>query len=140
MYADVYAEESSVTNDEIKALLDYHYWARDRMLAALDALTSEQFTQPIESSFKSIRDTAVHIMGAEAVWYSRWGAGTDCLSFAQVLTVILRSGFRRRISRNESAFIAASRLFHEDHRQRAATPRLCSNLGGRSFGQQRAPG
>src|SRR5437868_850312 len=72
MYADVYAEESSVTNDEIKVLLDYHYWARNRMLAALDALTSEQFTQPIESSFKSIRDTAVHIMGAEAVWYSRW--------------------------------------------------------------------
>ena len=61
-----------MTNDELKALLDYHYWARDRMLVALVALTPEQFTQPIESSFKSIRDTAVHIMGAEAVWYSRW--------------------------------------------------------------------
>jgi len=61
-----------MTNDEINALLDYHYWARDRMLAALDLLTPEQFTQPIESSFKSIRDTVVHTMGAEAVWYSRW--------------------------------------------------------------------
>ncbi|HWY67710.1 MAG TPA: DinB family protein [Terriglobales bacterium] len=61
-----------MTNDEINALLDYHYWARDRMLAALDALTPEQFTQPVESSFKSIRDTVVHTMGAEAVWYSRW--------------------------------------------------------------------
>jgi uncharacterized damage-inducible protein DinB len=61
-----------MTKDDINALLDYHYWARDRMLAALDALTHEQFTQPIESSFKSIRDTVVHTMGAEAVWYSRW--------------------------------------------------------------------
>lgn len=61
-----------MTNEEINALLDYHYWARDRMLAALDPLTPEQFTQPIESSFKSIRDTVVHTMGAEAVWYSRW--------------------------------------------------------------------
>jgi uncharacterized damage-inducible protein DinB len=61
-----------MTNVELNALLDYHYWARDRMLAALDALTPEQFTQPVESSFKSVCDTAVHIMGAEAIWYSRW--------------------------------------------------------------------
>jgi len=61
-----------VTNEELDALLDYHYWARDRMLAALDALTLDQFTQAVESSFRSIRDTAVHMMGAEAVWYSRW--------------------------------------------------------------------
>ena len=61
-----------MTKDEMNALLDYHYWARDRMLGALDALSPEQFTQPIESSFKSIRDTVVHTMGAEAVWYSRW--------------------------------------------------------------------
>ena len=61
-----------MTKEEVNALLDYHYWARDRMLAALDTLTPEQFTQPVESSFKSIRDTVVHTMGAEAVWYSRW--------------------------------------------------------------------
>ena len=61
-----------MTKEEIDALLDYHYWARDRMLTAFDILTPEQFTQPIESSFKSIRDTVVHMMGAEAVWYSRW--------------------------------------------------------------------
>src|SRR5689334_16202194 len=61
-----------MTDEELNSLLDYHYWARDRMLAALDALTTEQFTQPIESSFRSIRDTVVHTMGAETVWYSRW--------------------------------------------------------------------
>lgn len=61
-----------MTDDEMNALLDYHYWARDRMLAALGLLTSEQFAQPIESSFQSIRDTVVHIMSAESVWYSRW--------------------------------------------------------------------
>ena len=61
-----------MTNEEINALLDYHYWARDRMLAALDRLRPDEFTQFAESSFKSIRDTVVHILGAETVWYSRW--------------------------------------------------------------------
>ena len=68
-----------MTQDEVNSLLDYHYWARDRMLAALDPLTPAQFTEPIESSFKSIRDTVVHIMGAEAVWYSRWSGNPQAM-------------------------------------------------------------
>ena len=57
---------------ELKELLDYHYWARDRVLAALDVLTSEQYTRDLGSSFRSIRDTAVHMYAAEWVWYERW--------------------------------------------------------------------
>lgn len=58
--------------EELEALLEYHYWARDRMLDALEALAPEQWARPVESSFKSIRDTAVHIWAAELVWCSRW--------------------------------------------------------------------
>ena len=46
---------------DVRTLIDYHYWARDRMLEALDALTPEQYTRPMGNSFPSIRDTAVHI-------------------------------------------------------------------------------
>jgi uncharacterized damage-inducible protein DinB len=58
--------------DDLRTLLDYHYWARDRMLAALDALPTDRFMRDLGSSFKSARDTAAHIYGAEWVWYQRW--------------------------------------------------------------------
>jgi uncharacterized damage-inducible protein DinB len=61
-----------MTLDDLRRLLDYHYWARDRMLEALDALTLEQYSRDLASSFRSIRDTAVHIYAAEWAWYSRW--------------------------------------------------------------------
>ena len=85
-----------MTNDEIKDLLDYHYWARNRMFAALDTLTREQFTQRIESSFKSIRDTVVHMMGAEAVWYSRWRGNPQGMITAEAFGDLssLRSAWR----------------------------------------------
>lgn len=57
---------------DLSLLLDYHYWARDRLLEALDPLTPEQFTRDMGNSFRSIRDTAAHIYAAEWAWYSRW--------------------------------------------------------------------
>jgi uncharacterized damage-inducible protein DinB len=57
---------------DLTTLLDYHYWARDRMLDALEPLTPERYTKDLGSSFQSIRDTVVHIYFAEWVWYLRW--------------------------------------------------------------------
>jgi uncharacterized damage-inducible protein DinB len=58
--------------EDLQDLLDYHYWARDRMLTALDPLTVDEYTRDLGSSFRSIRDTAVHAYAAEWVWYARW--------------------------------------------------------------------
>lgn len=57
---------------DVRTLLDYHYWARDRMLDAVGALTPEQFTRDLGNSFRSVRDTVAHIYGAEWIWYARW--------------------------------------------------------------------
>ena len=57
---------------DLRTLLDYHYWARDRLLAALEPLTPEQFNRDLGSSFKSIRETVVHTYAAEWAWHSRW--------------------------------------------------------------------
>jgi uncharacterized damage-inducible protein DinB len=57
---------------DLRTLLDYHYWARDRLLEAIDPLTPEQFNQDLGSSFRSIRETAVHVYAAEWAWHSRW--------------------------------------------------------------------
>lgn len=61
-----------MTYEDLINLLDYHYWARDRLLDALDPLSADQLTGSINSSFKSVRNTAAHMFAAEMVWYSRW--------------------------------------------------------------------
>jgi len=57
---------------DLQVLLDYHYWARDRLLEALDGLTQDQLNRDMDSSFRSIRDTAGHLYFAEWAWHERW--------------------------------------------------------------------
>lgn len=57
---------------DLQTLLDYHYWARDRLLAAVGPLSPEEFARPLGSSFPSIRDTLVHLYSADWIWCSRW--------------------------------------------------------------------
>jgi uncharacterized damage-inducible protein DinB len=57
---------------DLRMLLDYHYWARDRVLEAAGRLTPEQLIKPLGNSFPSIRDTLVHLYGADWIWCARW--------------------------------------------------------------------
>ena len=57
---------------DLRVMLDYHYWARDRLLDGVETLTPDQFTRDMGSSFRSIRDTLVHIYFAEWAWHLRW--------------------------------------------------------------------
>jgi len=57
---------------DLRELIDYHYWARNRLLEAVAPLTPEQLTRDMGNSFRSIRDTLAHIYFAEWVWHSRW--------------------------------------------------------------------
>src|SRR5262245_63426200 len=61
-----------MTHAEARTLIDYNYWARDRLLEAVDQLSPEQFTRELGSSFGSVRDTLAHLHAAEWVWYRRW--------------------------------------------------------------------
>jgi uncharacterized damage-inducible protein DinB len=61
-----------MNSQDLQTMLDYHYWARDRALDALDALTPEQYNRDLGNSFKSIRETTTHVYAAEWAWYSRW--------------------------------------------------------------------
>jgi uncharacterized damage-inducible protein DinB len=60
-----------MTYDDLRLLIDYHYWARDRVLDAVSAITAEQFTYPMGNSFNSVRDTVAHICAAERIWITR---------------------------------------------------------------------
>jgi uncharacterized damage-inducible protein DinB len=57
---------------DTRNLIAFHYWARNRMLDALELLSAEQFTREVGGSFGSIRNTVVHTFSAERVWLSRW--------------------------------------------------------------------
>jgi uncharacterized damage-inducible protein DinB len=57
---------------DLQLMLDYHYWARDRVLDALEPLPVELYERDLGSSFKSIRETVTHIFAAEWVWHERW--------------------------------------------------------------------
>lgn len=58
--------------DEIRELYAYSRWADDRMLRAAAEISTEQFTRDMGSSFRSLRDTLVHILAVHWVWVSRW--------------------------------------------------------------------
>jgi uncharacterized damage-inducible protein DinB len=61
-----------MTLNDLETLLDFHYWALDRVLDAAELLTAEQFTRDMGSSFRSVRDTLAHLYSAEWAWYQRW--------------------------------------------------------------------
>ena len=61
-----------MTSDYLNHLLGFHYWARDRVFAAVGALDPEQYARPMGNSFASIRDTLNHVYLAEWIWYARW--------------------------------------------------------------------
>ena len=58
--------------EALLTLLDFHYWARDRLLDAVEPLTPEQFSQDLGNSFGSVRGTLVHLVSAERAWCSSW--------------------------------------------------------------------
>jgi uncharacterized damage-inducible protein DinB len=60
-----------VTPELLRVLFQYNQWANRKLLDACSALTNEQFTRDLGSSFRSVRDTLVHLYGAEWVWNER---------------------------------------------------------------------
>jgi uncharacterized damage-inducible protein DinB len=56
----------------IAELHKYNHWANDQSLSAVSRLNEQQFTRPLGNSFSSVRDSLVHILGAEWIWLERW--------------------------------------------------------------------
>ncbi|MBI3404129.1 MAG: DinB family protein [Acidobacteria bacterium] len=61
-----------MTPDDIRLLYEYNSWANRRILDSCIVLSDQQVSRDLGSSFRSVRDTLVHIMGAEWIWHERW--------------------------------------------------------------------
>jgi uncharacterized damage-inducible protein DinB len=57
--------------NDLLELLEYHHWATNLTVNAARALSPEQFTQNLGSSFPSVRDTLVHVFSADRAWLGR---------------------------------------------------------------------
>jgi uncharacterized damage-inducible protein DinB len=72
--------------DYFRTLFDYSYWARDRVLAAMDDMSETDYARENGFNYKSIRGILTHCLDAEYHWRSRFEGGQDTgiLSEAQV--------------------------------------------------------
>ena len=52
-------------------LADYNIWANNIVCNWLEKISDEQWTQHVTSSFNSIQETVLHIIGAENIWLER---------------------------------------------------------------------
>ena len=57
---------------EIQELFAYQRWANRRLLTAASALSAEQLTRDLGSSFPSVLATLAHMLSAEWIWLERW--------------------------------------------------------------------
>lgn len=111
--------------DELRRLFAYNRWANLRYLAALEGLTAEELGEDMKSSFPSVLETVVHMIGAEWVWLSRWtGASPTAFPDATGLTTV--DAVRRRwdgLWHEQQTFLAG---LSPDAHERALSYRLFS--------------
>jgi uncharacterized damage-inducible protein DinB len=72
---------TTVTEDDIQLLYEYDRWANNRVLQAVSTLSSEEFTRDLGGSFRSIRDTLVHILSGEWGWLTYWNEPSPSSAF-----------------------------------------------------------
>jgi uncharacterized damage-inducible protein DinB len=61
-----------MSKDDIQLLYEYDRWANNRVLEEVAALSNEQFTRDLGGSFRSVRDTLLHIIAGEWGWLAYW--------------------------------------------------------------------
>ena len=61
-----------MNKDDVQLLYRYNRWANATILNAVAPLSKDDFSRKLGGSFPSVRETLVHIMGAEWIWLRRW--------------------------------------------------------------------
>ena len=72
-----------MTLSDINLLFEFNYWAKAKMLGALDTLPEADLYKDFKTSFKGIHGTLVHICAAENTWLQRF-AGNPSPKFLKI--------------------------------------------------------
>ncbi len=80
--------------NDINLLYEFNYWAKGRMLGAVDSLSEELLYNDLKTSFGTLHGTLVHICAAEDVWLHRLTgtASPKFLTVADLPTLQCRQG------------------------------------------------
>jgi uncharacterized damage-inducible protein DinB len=118
-----------ISASNLGELIDYNYWARDCQLEVCGKLAEEQFLRPLGNSFSSLRDTLVHLVGAEWCWLERW-CGRPCRRLIAVDEVPTLAAIRERWQRVEADLRG---LFAGVRDEELARPLTYVNLRGQTW-------
>lgn len=124
-----------MTASDLRTLVEYNYWARDRILEGVTPLTAEQYNRPMGSSFSSVRETLVHMYSAEWIWHTRWQgeSPTKALSPEQWPDVSSLTASWRELEAKVRSFVGS---LTDESLNRVLEYRLISGQPGKSaFGQ-----
>ena len=62
--------------DYFRTMVDYGYWARDRLMAAAEGMSDAEYAKENGFTCGSIRGILLHVLGSEAVYAGRWRGET----------------------------------------------------------------
>lgn len=100
-----------MSRDLIRTLYAYNAWANNRVLDVCRGLTQEQLTagSGFASPPLSIRDTLVHICGAQEIWLSRWNgvSPTQILKPQDLQTLGALRDYWEQVETHTQAFVDA---------------------------------
>jgi len=70
-----------MNREDVQLLFEYDRWANARVIQVTAALSAEQFARDLGGSFRSVRDTLVHIFGGEWIWLHYWREASPSFAF-----------------------------------------------------------
>lgn len=85
---------------DVERLLRFNEWANARVFDAIAALTPEQATKDLGSSFPTVALTAAHMVAGEWIWLQRW-LGVSNSKFPDWANSSDIADLRRRLSEIE---------------------------------------
>jgi uncharacterized damage-inducible protein DinB len=95
-----------MTKDDIQLLYEYDRWANNSVLQAASTLSAEKFTRDLGGSFRSVRDTLVHIVHSERGWLTCWKEPSP----SSVFVMDFWAGHSAQFNPNAFPDVAAVRL------------------------------
>lgn len=60
-----------MTPEYFKAIYDYNYWGRDKILREVEKISDADFVKTFSKGYGSLRATLVHLIAAEGIWVTR---------------------------------------------------------------------
>jgi len=109
-----------MTLHDINLLFEFNYWAKGRMLGAVDSLSEDLLYKDLKTSFGTLHGTLVHICAAEDVWLQRL-IGTASPKFLTVADAPNYGAVKSKWGEVEKGLVSYIHSLDEDQVQKTFT-------------------